>query len=234
MTEKISAKREIVPLNADQVAKIQEICVEISGGSTLSAICRRPEMPAPSTVRMWLLEHPDAAALYKIARREQAWSLFDETLDHANALLLDPDRDMARATDIAIRAKQWSAERLDPDAFGRKTATQALIGVVINTSLDLGGGPGAVAGQKGYTLTALVTDVDATPDEAALAQAEKRRRKDKAKTAKVKAARTPRPAGTPRKLTARQQARSEREALARQRQADWAMKQDKEYGRQPV
>ena len=50
----------------------EELCIRLGLGESLAQICRDPEMPAQSTVYLWLLRHPDFSERYTRAREEQA------------------------------------------------------------------------------------------------------------------------------------------------------------------
>jgi len=92
-----------------------EICGRITNGESLSAICREPAMPAPSSVFKWLREHPSFSERYAIARQEQADTLADQITAIADDLTGDPARDRLR-----IDARKWIASKLKPKAYGDK------------------------------------------------------------------------------------------------------------------
>ncbi|MDB5517659.1 MAG: hypothetical protein JWQ17_4417 [Tardiphaga sp.] len=55
---------------------------ELSRGRTLREVCRDPDMPAESTVRLWVVENrEDFAAHYALAREEGDFAMADEILD---------------------------------------------------------------------------------------------------------------------------------------------------------
>ncbi len=64
-----------------------EICAELSRGKTLVSICASPEMPSTTTVYRWITEdeHQGFRDSYKVARENQAWHLFEEILEIADA-----------------------------------------------------------------------------------------------------------------------------------------------------
>src|SRR6266446_4548463 len=60
------------------------ICDRIAGGASLRQICQDANMPAKSTIFVWLEEHQDFARLYTLARQMQIEDLMDEILEIAD------------------------------------------------------------------------------------------------------------------------------------------------------
>ena len=67
------------------------ICELLAQGHSLAAICRRKNLPAPSTIYKWLAESPEFSERYAHAREQQ--------------------------TD----ARKWKAARLAPKKYSEKT-----------------------------------------------------------------------------------------------------------------
>src|SRR5215813_2755839 len=60
------------------------ICDRIAGGASLRQICQDANMPAKSTIFVWLEEHEDFASSYTLARQIQIEDLVDEILEIAD------------------------------------------------------------------------------------------------------------------------------------------------------
>ena len=60
------------------------ICERIANGESLRSICDPDDMPAASTVCLWLSKNPRFAEQYARAREAQADTIFDEILDIAD------------------------------------------------------------------------------------------------------------------------------------------------------
>lgn len=70
-------------------AKIaQQICAGIASGKLLPQVLKQPGMPSPSTVFLWLSQHPEFAELYSRAKEIQCEVFASETLDLAQRPLL--------------------------------------------------------------------------------------------------------------------------------------------------
>lgn len=97
-----------------------EICRDLAGGESLRAICRRSDMPAYSTVALWLVngKHPKFSDQYTIARKAQGHFHVDTIIDVAMDTLnkeVDPQR-----AKVVIDALKWTAARMDRSAWGDK------------------------------------------------------------------------------------------------------------------
>ena len=103
-----------------------EILGQISEGRSLRSICMSDDMPACSTVFLWLTKHPDFSEKYAKAREEQADAIADECIDIA-----EHEPDVARAR-LKIDTRKWFASKMKPRKYGERV-TQELVGS--------GGGP---------------------------------------------------------------------------------------------
>lgn len=96
------------------------ICVALSEGSSLVAICKADDMPAQSTVYLWLLEHEKFSENYARARAWQGDTLADKSAHILQLLELGSiTPDVARAMLDAIK---WYAGKLAPKKYGDRVA----------------------------------------------------------------------------------------------------------------
>ncbi len=125
------------------------ICERIAGGETLSSICKSDGMPSAVSFRRWSLARKDLFEAFMAARQLKADALFDEALDMARALALEPGTaQRVRAYDVAISQLRWSAGKLNPQRFSERSAVSFVVPIQIVTSLELGQ-PGAGARKEG-------------------------------------------------------------------------------------
>jgi hypothetical protein len=110
------------------------ICDRIAGGASLRQICQDANMPAKSTIFVWLEEHQDFARLYTLARQMQIEDLMDEILEIADDSSNDwidregPDGkkyrvfnpDSIRQSKLRIGARKWLISKLMPKRYGWK------------------------------------------------------------------------------------------------------------------
>src|SRR5690606_8467561 len=101
-------------------------------GKSLRSICKEPDMPAASTVFLWLTQHEDFSEQYARAREAQADALFDEILEIADDTSQDfiakgnPDGSETQVVDhehiqrsrLRVDARKWMAGKLRPKKYG--------------------------------------------------------------------------------------------------------------------
>jgi len=117
----------------DELSNI--ICARLMDGESLRTICRDEDMPARSTVHLWIANNKDFSDRYAIARDRQADTIFDEILDIAdngsNDWLEKFDGDggnvgyqvngeAIQRSRLRVDARKWMAGKLRPKAYGEK------------------------------------------------------------------------------------------------------------------
>ena len=107
------------------------ICDRIAGGASLRQICQDANMPARSTIFVWLDEHEEFARSYTLARQIQIEDLMDEILEIADDSSNDwidregPDGkkyrvfnpDSIRRSKLRIGARKWLISKLMPKRY---------------------------------------------------------------------------------------------------------------------
>lgn len=115
------------------------ICEQIAEGNSLRTICLSEEMPARSTVFVWLEEQKAFRTKYARARVFQAEGEVDEMRDIAD----DASNDYMQAFDsegnqsgwklngeaiqrskLRLEQRRWFAEKLLPKKYGAKSVTE--------------------------------------------------------------------------------------------------------------
>ena len=104
-----------------------EICRRIAEGEPLTKICKSEGMVDVSTVYRWQRAHPEFAELMRVARWDQATTLFDEAIAIADEPVpLDADGRLSNAAVQAQRlrvdTRKWCASKLLPERFGDQVA----------------------------------------------------------------------------------------------------------------
>lgn len=113
---------------------MDEICLRLMDGETLSAICRDERMPARPTVHLWVLQDADFRKRYIAARDAQADTWVDETIDIADtteegtktttrgtgdkAVTETVTADMVEHRRLRVAARQWAAAKNAPKKYG--------------------------------------------------------------------------------------------------------------------
>ena len=150
---------------AFNVGAFEEVCILVAAGTPVGEALEKVEhAPKPWSFYRWLTRIPAARVAYDTARQLQAHRMFDNVLALANELTAAKkdgerarfDKDQLRAFEIAIRAYQWSAEKLDPAQYGQRSTAQTAVAVTITTTLDLEGrGTVTPEGKTMYTVDAV-------------------------------------------------------------------------------
>lgn len=91
-----------------------ELCRRLGEGEALHAICRDPALPSQSAFYLWLHRYPEFAEMYAVAREIQAFRLFDEVREIADAATPET----LQIAKLRIGAIQWQAARLGPKGQG--------------------------------------------------------------------------------------------------------------------
>ena len=95
------------------------ICELLARGHSLAAICRRKNLPAPSTIYKWLAESPEFSEQYAHAREQQADFYADEIIEIADNC--PPETGEVAKAKLKIDARKWKAARLAPKKYSEKT-----------------------------------------------------------------------------------------------------------------
>jgi hypothetical protein len=124
-----------------------EICVRLSKGQSLTAICDLQHMPSVPTVYGWIRKEASFASDYVRAREEQAHTLFDECLDIAddasNDTLADDEGGVTVNTIAVTRAKLRidtrlrMAAKLSPKVYSERSETLGIgAGGTVNVQVN--------------------------------------------------------------------------------------------------
>lgn len=95
------------------------ICELLAQGHSLAAICRRKNLPAPSTIYKWPAESPEFSERYAHAREQQADFYADEIIEIADNC--PPETGEVAKAKLKIDARKWKAARLAPKKYSDKT-----------------------------------------------------------------------------------------------------------------
>lgn len=115
-----------------------EICRRLAEGQTVEAICRDPEMPPASTVRLWAIDDrgnegngaPGFAVAYARARSVGFQKMADELVEIGDdPCLFDgkPDHALVQRARLMSDNRRWLLSKLLPRQFGDRI-TQEIVG----------------------------------------------------------------------------------------------------------
>lgn len=94
----------------------RRICDLLSKGQSLRKIASMPGMPARSTIQREIAKNSQFSGQYRRARAMAGDTFADKIIEIANATLAgehDPN-----AAELAVRAYQWTAGKLNPGEYG--------------------------------------------------------------------------------------------------------------------
>jgi hypothetical protein len=106
-----------------------EICRRVAEGEPLTKVCKSVSMPHLSTVYRWLRDIPEFDKLMRIARFDQAATLFSQAIEIADEPPpMDVDADGTQrissagvqAQRLRVDTRKWAAARLLPKAYGER------------------------------------------------------------------------------------------------------------------
>lgn len=96
-----------------------EICAQLAEGKSLRTVLKSSEnMPAMSTVFLWLRTNDEFSEQYARAKAESADALADDIQDIADGVL--NDKYEPHAARVAMDGKKWIASKLKPKVYGDK------------------------------------------------------------------------------------------------------------------
>lgn len=102
------------------------ICAKMIEGESLRSICRSDDMPAASSVFLWLTKYPSFSEQYARAQKERATSMFEEIFEIADDADEDSSAGVAKAR-LQVDTRKWALARMDSKRFGDKV-TQEISG----------------------------------------------------------------------------------------------------------
>lgn len=111
------------------------ICGELASGKSMRTVCLAEDMPAMSTVFLWLRKHPEFSEQYAQAKAEAADALVEEMLDISddgtNDWMEVHDKDgecigykvngeHVQRSRLRVDTRKWIASKLKPKKYGDK------------------------------------------------------------------------------------------------------------------
>jgi hypothetical protein len=95
-----------------------DICRQLAEGKSMLEVTARADMPAVSTVYLWLTTHKEFVDRYTRAREQQAHTI----TDRAAAMALNGHRVISDppVAKVQLDAIKWTAARLAPKVYGSK------------------------------------------------------------------------------------------------------------------
>ena len=95
-----------------------KICARISSGQSLRSVCRDDDMPAASSVFLWLTKYPGFTEQYAKATDERAAQMFEDMLDIGDDVEPEPSQ-VAKAR-LRVDTRKWALARMNPKKYGDK------------------------------------------------------------------------------------------------------------------
>ncbi|WP_255560457.1 terminase small subunit protein [Pseudochrobactrum sp. Wa41.01b-1] len=97
------------------------ICVELASGRSLRSICSTDDMPAESTVRLWVTDDRNGfSAQYTRARDAQMDAMAEDILSIADE---ENEEDTQRAK-LRIDTRKWLMSKMAPKKYGDKVMNE--------------------------------------------------------------------------------------------------------------
>lgn len=106
----------------------EEILRRLAEGETLLAICKSPHMPARQNILRWRHTDPEFRERYELARIQGMEALADQTIEIADSLTGDVQRDRLR-----VQVRETLMARVAPQLYGNRVAVTGAGGGPIQT-----------------------------------------------------------------------------------------------------
>lgn len=113
----------------------EDICKLLMEGKSLRQICKRPSLPAISTVMEWLQRHEEFREQYAHAREVQAELLAEDIINLSDAVIEDGAA-VAKAR-LQVDARKWYASKLAPKRYGDRIQHEQKITITDLTDEEL-------------------------------------------------------------------------------------------------
>lgn len=111
-----------------------EICSRLSEGRSLRSVCRDDDMPALSSIFLWLKKQEGFSEQYARAKEAAAEVLFGEMFDIADSQEGDVytkedgtevvNHDVIARAKLRVDTRKWALARMAPRAYGEKTSLE--------------------------------------------------------------------------------------------------------------
>lgn len=89
------------------------ICQEIASGKSLRKVCLPKDMPAMSSVFLWIAKHKEFSEQYTRAQADRVVAWSEEIVDIADA----PSADTNKAR-LRVDTRKWLMSKMDPKKYG--------------------------------------------------------------------------------------------------------------------
>lgn len=105
------------------------ICAEMAEGRSMRSICQDDDMPALSTVFLWLSKHEEFSEQYARAMDMRSQAMFEDMQEIADNARLDYMetkkglvlvKEAVMRSKLRIEARQWMLQRMAPKKYGDK------------------------------------------------------------------------------------------------------------------
>lgn len=128
-------------LSKKRLEEIVRVLEKVAAGDTILKMQARGEVDAPRFYRT-LVEYPDVAKAYGVARELSGYSFEEMALDEASKLVAPNEYTgtKIKAVEVAMGQWRWSAARRNQKEFSGQQGVSLVVPIQINTSLDIGQG----------------------------------------------------------------------------------------------
>ena len=127
-------------------ALAEEICLRVSEGESMAAICREEAMPSKKTVLRWLEKHEGYRNQYERVKEMMVEFFAEEIIAIADDSSQDtitlpkggtrPNREWIARARLRVNARQWLMARLMPKKYGEGAAVEDSGSVALPMTLE--------------------------------------------------------------------------------------------------
>ena len=95
----------------------KEILVGVRKGTPISEILKAPDMPDENTLAVWIADRKSFAERFDAAKAD---ALIEDIIQIAD----DADSETLKLCELKIKTRQWLAEKLNPNKYGKSGNAQ--------------------------------------------------------------------------------------------------------------
>jgi hypothetical protein len=115
-----------------------EICGRLAVGESMRTVCKDPDMPAPSTVFLWLSKREEFSEQYVLAKAQSAEAIAEEMFDIADDGSNDwmevhfkdgsegwkLNGESVQRSRLRVDTRKWYLSKIKPKKYGEKVSQE--------------------------------------------------------------------------------------------------------------
>lgn len=115
------------------------VCEMVAWGKDLEVACQEVGLPNATAFLSWLMQQPELAIMFNLARQVSTYALEDEAVRVARGQYANPgDKSKLQAANQLLTHLRWVMAKRHPNVFSDRAEVNVTVPITIQTTLDLG------------------------------------------------------------------------------------------------